>query len=318
MTKLRTFVRTFIKSCFDPSYYRDIWHAKPSFSWQYFLFLQAILSVIVTVWVMIPIAAFNLSATISDVVKHYPQELVIKLDQSGVHINQPLPYQIAMPKEKQYYDMQEGDTPDYLVTFADDATVNGLSDVYAYDSVAVVTQSTAYFIKDLDTREVRAYPLTNGEMTQPLEVSAAQIEMWKNKVMELPVIKHRWYVAPIAAVIFTFVWVGMTLVRLITLAIYTAAVWVAVKVFFKGKTFEYGTLFRFGLHSLTLIVLIAMITSYAGYDVLHGGWYFLAYLIWTLVCVNAAAGSSTTRMAAAPKAIAKSRAKKPAAKAKRK
>ncbi len=303
MSKFRTFINSVIKSCTSPQYYRDILKAKPSFSWQYFLLLQLIISAIVTVALMVPLSMFDAQDAIHRIAEKYPQELEVSLDKTGLKINQPLPYSVPFGFS---YSSEEVQTPKNIVTFVDEAEITGLQDIYTYDSLVVLSQTSAYMVKDMDTREVRAYPLNSIELEQPVQITVNEVKALETKLANWPAIKYRLYVGVIGSVFFPAVFVGLLMVRLITLAVYSVAVWIVTKLFFSAKALTYGNAFRIGMHSLTPIVFVSMILSALSIPGFQGFIYFLAYMLWTLVAVNALpnvmVAKTTTKSKSAPKA----------------
>lgn len=306
MQKLKTFVRSVIKSCSDPAYYKDILAAKPSFSWQYFLFFNFLLSVILAVGLMVPVALFDLESAADELAAVYPADLELVYDQGQLSINQELPYVVPLPVEAT---VPGEELPTALVTFTSNEMFLGVPNFDQYQSLAVITETTLYVQEDMDTGEIRSYNFDEFQVNERIEVTPATIQTIKQAALDIPFVKNKWYVPAIGAAVLVFVLPGMLWVRLVTLLIYSFIAWLLSRLFVKGLELSYGNVYKLSLHSITPVIIVSWILGAVGVFQLSGWLYLGAYLVWTLLVFN--------QLKSGPKpqsAKKKAPARKPAAK----
>lgn len=310
MKKLLTFGHVFVNSLISPQYYQKLVHTKAWFSWQYFLFLNFLLSFVVLVHVLPALVAFEVKPIADELVEVFPAGLVVSGDTTGLHINQELPYSVPLPDSLQ--DMSDSQDPSVesdpynqevefnLITFSTDELIQNVQDFYATNSLIVVTDTTIYALKDADSGEVRLYEMPAFE--EAFSVSRQDLENFAGRVISHPFFASKWYVPLIglAAVVLTLplsIWL-----RTLAVAVYSAFVWVIVAFFMKSKKLSYGKLFQLGLHSLTLPLLIKIVVDYFMWFDFSGFWFMLAYLVWTCFLVSQITTDEVThQVVAAPK-----------------
>lgn len=301
MNKIKTFFRTLVQSVANPQYYNDVLKAPTSFSWKYFFVLNLLLSLLVLVNVLPPVYNFDHQEVITQVADIYPEELEMTFSPQGLEINQELPYVVPFPEEE--FNQLFGEEDQYaqdatfngseldeveefnLVTFVADEDFGGLSDFYAMNSLIVLTETSAYIYDDVETSEVRAYDLTQFEET--FTFNEAILNNFVDQVLNHPFFSQRWYV-PLIAFATVFLFLPMTVViRVLTVALYSVAVWFASKLFFKSRKLSYGDTFQMGLHLLTLPMLLKYGVDLTQFTTQFTGfWFFLAYFGWAMLVLN--------------------------------
>jgi hypothetical protein len=332
MQKLKTFFNSLFNSLTNPSYYQDIIKAPASFSWKYFLFLNFLMSFLIIGMVLIPASLFNLTEAIDRGFDLYPEELVITADETGLSVNQELPYSIPFPAE--LFDdvpehardnMEVNDLPleeieDLsLITFDSDEYVTDIQDFYASESFMVVTESTIYFLKDVDTGEVHLYPMP--EFEEPFEVSSLKVQELRDKIVSHPFVSKKMYLLVIAVVVIILFFPIMTLARVLTAAFYSVAAWLVAKFVFKKLKLSYSKVVQVSFHSLTLVILAATVGEATELFSLAGWNYFWVYLLWTgfiFFTINKPANTLSQSTSVKAKSTKKSASNKSASKAKKK
>ncbi len=304
MNKLRTFFQTLLRSSTDPNYGQDIVKAPSTFSWKYFLLLNLIATLVIGAKILVPVSLFDAGSLIKDAAQAYPAELEVTGDQTGLHINQPLPYAVPFPENFKGTDevgrgRRGSNIPLYLVTFARDEDIEGIEGVREYDSFAVLTQTTVYFRGDEDRNEMKVYEMP--EFEQPFVINRSVVNNLMTTIAENPFIKQRLYVPLIGVASLLFIYPATLFVHLLTLAIYSLVMLVIVSLFMKTKTLGYSKLFQLGLHTITPVMIVAFVLDALGYSFFHGWLYFLAFAVWTGVMI--------TRLGEASKATAVSKPK---------
>ncbi|MBU4210732.1 DUF1189 family protein [Patescibacteria group bacterium] len=144
LSKLKTFFRSFYKSCTDPKYYQDVTKAKTSFSWKYFHFLNFLSALIITIPIIFFFPKFNPEKLTTQIFQFYPQDLSINIQNGQLSINQTLPYSIKYQHQN-------------IITFEDDQYIKSINDVPDYNSPFLVTQSTIYALQDPQTNKIQTY-----------------------------------------------------------------------------------------------------------------------------------------------------------------
>ncbi|HYD34508.1 MAG TPA: hypothetical protein VD999_00400 [Vitreimonas sp.] len=306
MQKIKTFFITFFKSLTQPSYYNDVLAAPSSFSWKYFLVLHLLLSLFVTALIMIPVAAFDAISAINQSFSVYPSDLEVKVADQRIDINQPLPYSIPFPAEwteemdediKKDIDVEDiplNEAEDMnLVTFVEDGTIASNQDFYAHNSLAVVSPTTMYFLKDVDTGEVRSYPVPETE--QPLLINGTMIDELQNKIVNFPAIKQKWYVPALGLFLLVFMYPTIVVWRMLTIFVYSIVVYFAAAWFMRAKQLTFGEVYKLGLHAITSVIVVTLVAEYAAnYSI--GGWsYFFLYAIWMVVIMTQVRNTATLK-----------------------
>lgn len=313
MQQLSTFLHVFVSSISQPKYYQKVLAVKSWFSWKYFLFLNAVLSLLTLVYVLPPLTQFQPSVVADEAVSVFPAELVVYGNEEGLSINQERPYSVPFPE----FLTDETSVGFNLVTFSTDEAVATVQDFYESQSLAVVTETTIYMLDDTDTGEVRVYAMPT--FTEHFEVSQADVQTVAQQIVEHPFFAQKWYVPIVSVAALILVFIFSLIGRVVALVIFSAVAWVVIAVFMKSKKLSYGQLFQIGLHSLTLPLLVKILVDHFMWFDFSGFIFMAAYLVWTLFIVSQlhesrAAGVSTqvSKKAVVKKTPAKKAVKKSA------
>lgn len=286
MQKLRTFFRTLLLSCTSPEYYADILKAKFSFSLSYLIFFTLLLSLVTTAKVVIPLAVFDVRETITSLQQDIPRGVILTLDEGRLSINQPLPYKIAIPGEKEIdTDLQ------YVVVFESDENVQGMSDVVAQNSLAVVTQTALYFRKDDAQGKYETYYF--GDSKESGSLSSEQVNQLIDQVKNHPFIAKKLYIPVIGIFLLLFITFFSVIGALIGAAVYGVAVLIMSRLLatqiMAGQLLSYSKAVQVTIHSSTLLILLQTLlnTLVPGHP-FQGILYFVAFLGWTAFLLSKA------------------------------
>lgn len=314
MNKLKTFFTSLFKSSTHPTYGNDIVRASGGFSAKYFIFFTFLTAIATTVLLSIPLAAFPVSRIGNELSSLYPVDLEVTLDpQSGLSINQPLPYTVYVNDVDQTGQLERV----ALVTFASESADLTFEKIASFDAALVITDKNLYARRQEDGRfEVTEIPTVEKRFT----FDRAMLDQGINAILNNPIVKNKWYVPFLALMIFGIAFPLMLVGRGLTAAFYALITWVITSLFMRDKKVSYGKVLQLSVHTLTPVVIVAYILDYAGYTFFHGWWYFLAFLAWTLVMLSQLkpAGVNSAPVVTTPTPVAKTVAPKKAAPATRK
>lgn len=290
MQKIRTFIRSFVRSCTSPKYYAEIIKTRFSFSLKYLAVFQFLTTLIVSLFVLVPLAAFDVVGTLNSLKGMYPQDLDISVTNGRLSINKPLPYRIALPaafRDSAMIDsaVTEENYPtdlQYLVVFESDEYVQGADDVLDQRAVFVLTETTMYIRED-DGQGLRVYPIPEGEN---FTLTPGMVNDGFNKVTGSPFIQNKLYVPLLFAFFFLILLPIMFIGSLIMVAVYGFFVWLMTKILsgplLAGQVLSYTKAVQVSIHSLTLInVLHFLLRALGEGQLLEGGKFLLAFLVWT-------------------------------------
>ncbi len=288
MNKLKTFFNTVVKSVSSPPYYKDVLKAKMSFSLKYFLMLTIVLSIITAVKIMIPVTLFNIPKAADELVKQYPADLDIKMNQGRLSINQPLPYVIPMKQTGNSTGARN------FVVFDSDKNVNSPQDFYKYNTLALVTETSIYTNQDTND-SIKVYQIPQD--AENVEINAGMLNQWKAQFLNMPVIKDKLYVPAIGLALLILLVPLMYLVRLSTAYTFAIFTYIILKVFKKSLVnnaeFSLNKLFQVSMHTTTVPILLAYITSFTSVESpIRGLLYFGIYFVFTVFVLRRAAMGS--------------------------
>lgn len=315
MQKFKTFLNSFVKSLTQPSYYNDIRKAPFGFSMKYFTVFNFFIALIVTTIISVPVATFDLQKAITTASTIYPEELQIEVMDGELSINQELPYVVSIDESflKDFgVDERIDDFNIDLVTFTSDQEFIGVGNFANYKSFAVITESTVYVIDDMETGEVRAYPISQAQ--QDMVIDADMVAVFTDNLKNMSFIKNKVYVPTISSIVFVAAFIGTLIVRSVTLLIFSLLAWLTAMLAMKDKQLSFGEVYQLSIHSITLVILVSWAVSFSGVFELSGLWYFLVYMVWSLFIFNqleepkAAAASKVVKKKTSPKT--KKKAKK--------
>ncbi|MBI5151289.1 MAG: DUF1189 family protein [Candidatus Pacebacteria bacterium] len=285
MKKLTTFFRSLVLSCISPSYYNDLAHTAPSFSWKYLVLFQCLSAIISTLAITVAIYTFNINTVYEKLLSFYPQNLEMTFDEKGVSVNKPLPYSIPLPIE---FQSSSQFSPKNLIVFDTDEHVKTLEDVRKQNTFVVVTPKHLYTIEKEGEMKVNALPSFDGSFV----LRRAMVDSTVDRFMRHPFIQQRWYAPSIGLLLFPFISIVLFFIVLFTALFYAIPVWIFTFLFMKAKNLSYGTIFRLSFHSLTPVVILSTFFEYAKHfqwlpqymtnPILQGPWFFIFYAVWTI------------------------------------
>jgi hypothetical protein len=239
----------------------------------------------------IPLAMIDASGLIRQVSAVFPADLEIRGDQQGLTINQPLPYAIVVPTQwtesvddQLQEEMEVKQLPMNLVTFiSEEQSTAGARVVEDYNSFAVITPTTMYVREDEQTNQVRAYPVP--EFDEPFAVDRPLVDSWVRRVADNPFFSQRLYAPIIALFVILFSYPFILIWKTATLAVYSLLVWIITSITMRDKQLQFGKIFQIGMHSMTLITLLAIVVNLLSLFTLGGIFYVIAFMIWTLFII---------------------------------
>jgi hypothetical protein len=287
MQKIKTFFRSFWLSCTSPTYYAEILRTKFSFSLKYLLVFQFAITLVVGLFVLIPVSQFNLTGFLNNVKTIYPNDLEVSVNDGKLAINQPLPYRVPLPAMMDdqmgptRWSRSDGDIK-YLLVFESDENIKGAADVYAQDALAVVTESTIY-TRESEREGMRVNPIPNEES---FTVNRGMVDQAFNAITSSPFVQNKLYVPLLALFIMLIVLPVMIVASLIMVAVYGFFVWLMAR-FLKnwmmaGDLLSYTKAVQVSIHSLTLVNVVHFLLRWIGEGrLLDGGKFLLAFLAWT-------------------------------------
>lgn len=317
MQKIKTFLRSFWLSCTSPKYYAEILRTRFSFSLKYLFVFQFVATLIIGAFVLIPLSAVNVVGLLENVRAIYPAELAVQVDDGRLSINQPLPYKVAIPDFSNQLGSKDWDIEDsdvrYLVVFDSDENIQGASDVYDQDAFAVVTETTVY-TRDGESDGLRVNSIPEDET---FTVNEEMVNDGFNKVTGSPFIQQKLYIPLVAVILLLIILPLMLLGSLIMVAIYGFFVWLMARILknwmMAGQVLSYTKAVQVSIHSLTLVNVVHFGLGLIGEgEIISGGKFFLAFLVWTGFVLYQSLHTRTGRPAVvksvAPKATVKSKA----------
>lgn len=279
MRFLKTFFRTAVLSSISPIYYSDILKTKAWFSVKYFAMLQFILSLVASVAILSSLAQLDISRIISTVVGLFPSDLVITAQNGKVAINQPLPYEVPFPG---YSSSENTLQARNIVVFDKEGSIKNIQDLQDRSTLIAVTESSFYVLKKSSEMSVVAIPI----LDQNIEITQNTFRSFGQRIMENTFIKYKLYVLVAAGIIIPIMFGFVLFVQTITLFFFSIVAWIVAKIFLKNGL-GYAAVYRLSLHTITPVLLISTALQYMQKPYVEGWFYFLPYIVWTLVCLRA-------------------------------
>lgn len=263
MRKLQLFGRVLWRSCTDSAYYKDILKARASFSLKYLFVFAFLFSVVASVRYAYSFAAFlpklpqYVAMAREKGAGFYPKDLVVTVKDGEVSTNVKEPYVIDLP----FALPVDGDNnPEHLLVIDTKATAERFT---AYKSVVVVGKNTVYY---RDDKGYKFYPLT--DMKGTTVINKTLYDEWAGKVLPyLNYVPQIVYGAgTVGLLLLPFVLsTGRMVEYLLALLVLTIFSLVIAKLLKKKLT--YPILYRFGMHAITVPVLVTYFFQFFGISV---------------------------------------------------
>jgi hypothetical protein len=281
MQKLKTFFNSIIRSLTSPGYYADILKANLSFSIKYLVFLQFLIALVITVFFMALVAAFDLPRVIADIKSSYPKDLIMRYQDGKLLLNQTTPFRVPLHGA---LDIAASENFNYLFTYENDENIKGAADVLAQKSFIVATETTLY-VRDDEYSGMQAFP--HDSEVGNSEVRAENIDGWLNTVATSPFVTQKWYVPLAGLIIFAVLFPLFVISALIVAAIYAAVFWLLGKIFAEqllaGQTLPFSKAFQVVIHSMTLTSLLQfVVNTVTQTDIFTGTVHITTTIAWTV------------------------------------
>lgn len=277
MKKLKAFLYIFKRSISSFSYYKDILETDFSFSIKYLAALSLVATMIVTASIYakeLPNINTFVDTQITAVSNGYPDNLEITVKDKDWSINQAEPYAIKTPETLK---TEDNTLPENLIIFNRNGTINDFDTANAL----VLVNSTNLIVKTTEGFEVQ--PL--NEALKDMPEGTLNKEGFTKLITEFSKITK--YIAPFFLVMtFVFIFTYFFVFRMIYLLFVAMSLWI-VNMFIKPDV-EFKHLYRIGLHSMTVPLVIEVLLKVAGISFMAIPWFFLLNIILgTLVMAKA-------------------------------
>lgn len=263
---MKTFFRSLILSLTKPSYYKDILKARTKFSVKYYMLLALILTTVTSVAGIInyaPALKTDFTQVAQEVVRDFPQDLVIDIKSTGITTNAPFPLVAQTPTA--FIKNQSGALPKNLLIIDPQGQISMLAE---YDALALLNNS--YLIvgdgESVQTAPVKDFPdlrIDAGFMERLAGVARfiATNALWLTGLAFGVVSLVDFFVAKLAYLLF-FAFV--------------------LRLFHKTLFATFAQAFKLSVHSFTLPVLISTTLGIAGVNIPLPGWFVILHTIFVL------------------------------------
>lgn len=259
MNKLKTFFHSFKNSLTDFTYYKKLQHTRFLFSLQYLAFLITLVSLVSVLYALVQFA-HNVKPGLAHFEQNYekiaagfPETRVITIRKGTLLMNNPEPLVLGGPFEK----------------YKSFLTVDPAAAEEDYDkfSSLLVFNENGILVND----EFIEYPTTlnttinKNFLERNKEVILKSIQFFNNY---LPLLLL-FFVLPLT---FLFAFFEL-LAYLFLIAILTAVVWLITRL--RRGSLSYETLFKYGMHAMTAVVLFGLIQTF--FPQISSQWIMLLY-----------------------------------------
>lgn len=238
-------------SIYNPSYYKEILNKPFSYSLRYFLSLAVLIAVVSTlVFSFSVLPKFNkiVNEIIPKALNYYPDNLEVTVKNGKVSTNVTEPYFIKLPADLKNSDQGAGIEP----------PIEKMDNFLVIDTASPVTLDLfkSYKTFVLLSRDSIAYDDSGAMKIQPLDQSINGV-VTKAKFTEIlnqymPYLKISSFI--LAPIMFIFLFFGFIVGNLIYLIFGAFVIWIAAKLM--KQNLEYGKSYQFGLHAITLGVIL--------------------------------------------------------------
>lgn len=259
MKKIKAFFYILTKSATSPAYYRDVVTTSLGFSIKYFLMLALVISLIsgiISLVITLPKINQTFGNITEDVKNLYPRDLVVKVQDGQMSINQPEPYFIKFPGSEEFNsdlvktdETEKAEMPENLLVFDAAGTLDSL-DTY---KTLILINKTNILTKNPNSEKIEAYPLKdlpNGEFSK--DTFAKLMDKLQVFVRLIPYL----YFAIISVFLFLYNFVYRFLYALIV----GVMLWILGAML--NTQLTYTKNLKIALHALTLPMIIETIKDF--------------------------------------------------------
>ena len=286
MQKLKTFFHSFINSCFNPSYYNKVIKTSFGFSWKYFLFLMFAITLVPTIQFGYDLNKLKVDEITSEILKLYPDELEIHVSSNGIEINQELPYKVKFPQDLQD-EIDEVDSPiANILVFDSDENIQGVRDFHDSKSFVLITETTIYALKDLNSGETRVYPIEFSDETPDQTFTKNDLNKANQALLRIPFIKNKAYVPILTGAIFLLILIGYSLFKIVSITINSLFVLLIKTIFFPKKPIGYSKIFQMHLHAITPFIILEYFLGYIKTINYTFTTSFFVFLVWMTILLS--------------------------------
>ncbi len=248
-------------SIYNKEYYKNtVLKEDVGASFKYLLKLSLIVAVAFAVFFAVasPFINKNFKKGVNEIIKSYPVDLKLTLNNGIASINQPEPYFIQIPNSFKELDNSKYKNKDKKIEVDNFIVINttepfSLDKFKSYKTLALMTKNEIILMSDTGGVKVENLSIFgNVEITK---------EWLQNKVNEvnktLP-----WLLIGLTVLVFIGMFVIQLVVSLFSLLIYALIVWGLLKL--KGIKVTYGRAYQVAIHTSTIILLFAIFST--GWD----------------------------------------------------
>ncbi|MBU1130268.1 DUF1189 domain-containing protein [Patescibacteria group bacterium] len=275
LSKLKTFFRSFYKSCTDPKYYNHILKAPTSFSWKFFHFYNLLSALIIAIPIVFLLPKFNPKTLTTQIFQFYPQDLAINIQNGQLSINQTLPYSIKYQHQN-------------IITFEDDQYIKSIKDIPDYNSPILITQSTIYVLQDPKTNKIETYQIPANN--QLITIDKNSITQLINKASLHSFFKFHLYIPVIFIITFFFLLLAITIGRYSIVLIYSIILFLVITVLYKKLSrirsiLNFSKTTQLTIHSSTPIILASDVFNYFNIQI-SPFLKLITFIFWSLLCIS--------------------------------
>lgn len=253
----QTFISTFQKSAFKPDYYQDVIKAPFSFSLKYFLFLFFSFGLLTTItfsFYLLKEFNPNLNKLKTAIIKLYPSELEIKINNGQVSTNVNEPYFIPLKPEIFPKEISQAlkNQPRQNILVID--TKAHPSDIKKYQTFSLLSKDSLSFqTGNKETRIKSLEEIKNLTLNQEIiKESLDKAVLFLKKIFPF-----------LSISLLIFISLSIFLEKFIYLVFFSLLSWPIAKFFFH-KNLGYNKVLQINLQAITLPLIISAIFQILG------------------------------------------------------
>lgn len=280
MNKLKTWFYVFKRSLTDPSYYKELEKTKLSFSLKYlyllliFVFLITGVQFAILAFAVLPTLPSKINEYKQSLIKDYPEGLEIKINNGELSTNQKEPFYVNFPQTRKLMNFKEKTN---LITID---TKGDINEYPTYNTFILVGKK--YIVAPDDNNSYKLYPLDSEGQT--VINKAAYLNFFTKADPFIQALPNIIFAMSLAAfTIFPFFAAGFSLLGKLSYLLILTLFLLLIAALMKKK-YKFSTLYRLGIHGLTLPILVGSLLGLFGIFI---PWlYTLLFLVWMGVVLN--------------------------------
>lgn len=267
MKKIQLFFQVLAKSIADPPAYKEFLQQSFWFSFKYFLVLCFFLGLIFSINIFVSVipSLQQFANTIrTEATRIYPAGLEIQVQDGTLSTNQEEPIIFPMDRENR----EEFENMLIIDTAA------SVDDIDTYDTAVLVTDTN---IAARGSNRTEVYPLADVEEFQ---LDKQTFDETISKF--LPMLNI--LVPIIATAMFFFGLVGIFLMNIIRILLFSLITWVISAIM--KLSYPYGKIFQFTIHAATAVILLQTFLGYMGIGIPFPFFYTILYTIFAILVLT--------------------------------